>query len=450
MPEYEPVMENIPRDSLYSELKRILHRLFVYEGQESDFDLRNYSAVLLDFKHAIENGNHFIINKLINAAMTFGKPLILLSVHDGRQLSKMLGMGFDSRCMIIRPFSDYNVFHVLGVSKEDMYDCGNANVIQNEDGSRYFSIQDPDCGEQMIHGCQVDFNSLSAARQARIIENILASDFKVPQETVSQPFGDTPVDLPTSQFKLNYLAIESIWNLSDLQITNNAVVMEISLIASYNPRYKYLRIRSVGAGFNPANGAEIQWNGSYDRGFFQSNVNIHMQPNTDKLRTLSTEPKNINNQTTYTTSSQFSVGVDVSKNPSFNSSYTISESTSTVVSDFNVYNNGAGVTADWDFKLSMTEDSIWDIFSEKFMEKAKVRELPALATKNLQAVTEAVWYADSSLNETVGVQLYWKVDHYHCYVTGDWMAYTEHYYHKWSTVGYKDTPFYIDFSSVNA
>lgn len=80
-----------------------------------------------------------------------------------------------------------------------------------------------------------------------------------------------------------------MWNLTDTLVTNNSFIMEITLIASFNPKYKYLRIRSVGAGFNPANGAPM-----------------------DNISTTMT----------------------------------------TIVSDFNIYNNGAGVTADWDF-LSM-------------------------------------------------------------------------------------------------
>ena len=90
-----------------------------------------------------------------------------------------------------------------------------------------------------------------------------------------------------------------------------------------------------------------------------------------------------------------------------------------------------------DFVLSMTEVSIWDIFSEPFMKKGQVKALPALATKNLQTATETVWYADSSFNETLGVQLYWKVDHFHCWVIGNWTDFTKHYSHKWKTVGYQ-------------
>lgn len=449
MTDYQLVLENIS-DPLASELENTLHRLFVYIGDQGNIDLKDYAAVLIDFKHVVENSNHFVLNTLIDHALVTGKTLIILNVHDGQLLAKMLGIGFTSKCILVRPYHQYNVFHVLGLYESDMYDCGQSNVIQNTDGSSCSNIQNITCSESLISECQSSFANLSVEKQARTIEGILSSDFKIPQGLSSEAGGSTPADLPENQFKLNYLAIESKWNLTDQQVTNNSVVMEIALIASYNPKYKYLRIRSVGAGFNPANGGEMQSNGTYDRGYFQSKINIHMQPNTDKLRTLSTEPKNVNKQAQYTTSSEFSVGVDIAKNPSFNSSYTISESMTTVVSDFNIYNNGAGVTGDWDFVLAMIEDSIWDIFSEPFMKKGQVKSLPALATKNLQAVTEAVWYAENTLNETLGVQLYWKIDHYRCWVTGNWADFTEHYSHKWRTVGYKDTPVYIDFSSVYA
>jgi hypothetical protein len=450
MTNFEPLIENTSQDPLVKKLGDTLYHPFIYSNNIKDIDFNDYSVLLINFNRVDECSDQIALNKLINMALAANKPLILLNVQDGRILSKILGIGFRGRCIIVRPYGTYNVFNALGLTGNLMQECGKASVTQNADGSRCFNLEEDDCCECLPSQCHSHFENLCIADQARMIEGILYSDFQVPQELCPQAPGSTPADLPENQFKLNYLAIEGMWNLSDQQVTNNSVVMEISLIASFNPKYKYLRIRSVGAGFNPANGAPMQYDSTYDRGYFQSHVKIHMQPNTDKLRTLSTEPKNVNKQAQYTTNSEFSVGVDISKNPTFSSSYTISETMTTTVSDFDIYNNGAGVTADWDFDLSMTENSIWDIFDEEFLKKAKVKPLPALATKNLQAVTEAVWYADNTLNEIIGVQLYWRVDHFHCYVTGDWASYTEHYTHKWNTVGYQGTPVNIDFGSVNA
>lgn len=436
--------------SLVGEIRKFHDRLLVYNVNQQNVDLSQYTTVLINFKNIDECSNIIGLSKLIDNALALGMTLILLNVSDGKPLSRMIGMGLRGKCIIVRSYPGYRAFNILGLYQEDMDGCGEGTVNQEQDGERCFNVEEGPCCECTDNECFSTFEKLCVAKQARIIESILATDFEVPHEFLCNSVGDTPASLPESQFKLNYLAIESTWNLSETQVTNNSVIMEITLIASYNPKYKYLRIRSVGAGFNPANGAPMDNNSTYDRGFFQSAVKIHMQPETSLLKTLSTDPKNVNNQAQYTTSSSFSVGVDVSKNPTFKASYDISESLTTLVSDFNIYNNGAGVTADWDFLLSMTENSIWDIFSEPFMKKGQVKALPALATKNLQAVTEAVWYGEDTLTDSIGVQLYWKVDHFHCWVTGNWASYTEHYYHKWRTVGYVDTPVYIDFSSVFA
>lgn len=451
------LLENVSNDTLLNKLRNTIYGLYVYTENNGNVDLGNYSTLLIDFKQMSGNCNQYDLVLLIRSALREGKNLIFLNVENGMELSKIIGIGLTGKCVIVKPYGNYNVINVLGLYSSDIYsECSQNIVTQNAEGNECNNHQDATCCEcsELQSTIQGTFGNLCLLNQVRVIESILESEIQTPwpwqQQACPCPLGNTPADLPENQFRLNYLAIEGMWNLTDQQVTNNSVVMEISLIASFNPKYKYLRIRSVGAGFNPANGAPMQSDSTYDRGYFQSKVNIHMQPNSTKLRTLSTEPKNVNNQTQYTTSSEFSVGVDIAKNPSFNSSYTISETMSTVVSDFNVYNNGAGVTADWNFVLSMTENSIWDIFSEPFMKKGQVKKLPALATKNLQTVTESVWYGDNTLCDSIGVQLYWTIDHYRCWVTGDWTSFTEHYSHKWRTVGYKDTPVYIDFSSVNA
>ena len=350
-------------DLLLDEIRKNHDGLFVYSEQQN-VDLSVYTTVLINFNLIDACSDIIGLNKIIDNALNLGKTLILLNVNDGRPLSRMIGMGLRGKCIIVRPYSKYRAFNVLGLYQQDMFDCGESNVNQNSDGSMCSSFAEGSCCECPDNECLSAFERLCAAKQARVIESILTTDFVVPQEFLCNTVGDTPASLPESQFKLNYLAIESIWNLSETQVTNNSSIMEITLIASYNPKYKYLRIRSVGAGFNPA--------------------------------------------------------------------------------------NGAGTTADWDFLLSMTENSIWDIFSEPFMKKGQVKALPALATKNLQAVTEAVWYGENTLTDTIGVQLYWKVDHFHCWVTGNWASYTENYHHKWRTVGYVDTPVYINFGSVFA
>ncbi|MCL2531098.1 MAG: hypothetical protein FWE40_02945 [Oscillospiraceae bacterium] len=388
--------------------------------------LESANALLFDLS---DKENHQQLKEKLES----DNALILFNANEPEMLSQTLGFGLSAACVVIKPYPNFYAVHAFGIAQEE----GAARENQDTQGNQCACVNKDDKP-------QVMFEELSASKQACRIADVLDCDHACLYQS-NLVENSTLGSLPLHQYKLIYLAIEHTRNLTDSQVTVNSVVMEISLIASYNPQYKYLRIRSLGAGCSPG---QLQANDTYDRGYFQSAVNMQMLPKTNKLTTLSTDPKNINKQTTYTTGSSFSVGVDISKNPSFSPSYTVSESTTTQISDFNIYNNGAGLNASWDFRLSMAEKDIWDMFSHSFMRKARVKELPALATRNLQPVTEAVWYGSNTLTDTIGIDLGLRLDHYRCWVTGSWDGYQTHYSHKWVTVG--QFPFYLDFGAVYA
>ena len=371
-----------------------------------------------------------------------GNPIILLNVNNSVILSKILGFGVNGQCVVIKPHNNYYEVNALGVKLKGYSSYCDKTLYQDCCGCLCFC--DYDCIKKPNEPL-APFQNLCVSDQADMIAAILETDFEPSYSLGSDsPIRSTPTSLPLHQFKLIYLTMDARWNLTDRQITTNAVVMEISLIASFNPQYKYLRIRSLGAGFNPG---PMESNDMYDRGYFQSSVNISMRPQTNRLTVLSTEPKNVNRQTQYTAGSSFSVGVDISKNPGFSASYTISQSSTTQISDFNVYNNGAGIIADWDFKLSMAENSIWNMFHTPFFRKTRVNDLPALATRNLQPVTDAVWFGSNTLNDTIGILLSWRVDHVRCWVTGNWARSTMWFTSRNRTLS---NLFNVDFGSVYA
>ncbi len=420
-------------------------------GKSNNGTASVFSTLAIDFSDEA-CGNALHLNSSIIDTLKNGGSLILLNVQDPEYLSGIIGFGIAGKCVIVRQLENYLLVNALGIEESGSFSHMLSTLTRQSDGSQCSTV-DGEC-RNCCQKCDNDsalFYDLCVDEQARLIANILYSNFEAPDQSQSgTTLKNTPSALPLHQYKLIYLAIEGQWQLGVSQVTNNSVIMEISLIASYNPQYKYLRIRSLGAGFNPTNGGPMQSDSKYDRAFFQSAVNIHLEPLTDRIRTLSTEPKNVNNRTQYTAGSEFSVGVDISKDPGFSASYSISQSKTTEISDFNVYNNSSGTRADWNFKLTMTENSIWDIFTSSFLRKDQVKALPALATKNLQPVTETVWYGDNTLNDNIPIQLFWRVDHYGCWVTGDWQECVRHYQHYWRTVGFVDQPFYINFASVYA
>jgi len=409
------------------------------------------SNILVDFTGFASKGVN-LGNPLANQLSDNANSLILINVQDPEALAGVIGFGIGGQAVIIKPQGKYLAVNVLGVEQDELTACSKSDVIQHDDGSYHFSVTDEDnacCSNSQ----GVSFQNLCVPEQVNMIANILATDFYVPDS--SEPCcafagSNNPAVLPPTQFHMIYLTIDAKWNLDTHQVTTNSVVLEISLIASFLPQYKYLRIRSLGAGFSPTNGAPLSPNTVYDKGYIQSLVNLHFAPQTNKLTVLSTDPKNINARHTYTAGSSFSVGVDISKNPSFNPSYTISDSETREISDFNIYNNSAGIVADWDFKFSMIENSVWDAFRQPFMKKGQIKDMPALATRNMQTVTDTVWYGPSTLEDIIGMQLFWRTEHHKFWVTGNWTNYTMHSRRVGNRVGFVDLPFYIHFGSVCA
>ena len=407
--------------------------------------------ILVDFS-GTTSGEMQGLPPLFNHMLGSVSSIILLNVEDPKVLAEHIGFGLCGQVVIIKPQGNAFAVNILGVEQDDIAACCKSDIVQHEDGNHCFTVTDSDnacCSSSQA----VSFQNLCIPEQVNMITNILATDFELPEGAEACCIfaaSNSPASLPTHQYRLIYLTIDAKWNLDTHQVTTNAVVLEISLIASFSPAYKYLRIRSLGAGFSPTSGAPLTPNTAYDKGYVQTLVNLHFQPLTNKLTVLSTDPKNINASHTYTAGSSFSVGVDISKNPSFSPSYTVSDSETRTISDFNIYNNGAGATADWDFKMSMIEKSVWDAFSKPFMKKGQVKDMPALATRNMQTVTDTVWYGPNSLTDVIGMQLHWKTNHHKFWVTGNWASYTMHSRRVENRVGFVDYPFYIDFGSVYA
>lgn len=429
-------------DKIVDELNKLYNNLLVIND-----------GVKLNDRKAIENENYVAVIADLNSYkddLSFIKkylskkvPVVLLNISDSSDLSEFIGIDFNSKWAVIRPYENFNVFNISDTDNFTYNEYSKRDLLQDDLGNFQGLPVNNDCSE--CNKYKEKLQGLNPIECAQSIKEILDSTFEVPAAFKNEKDLREQSSLPSNQYWMNYIPIPSQYVVGN-QTVKNEIIMEVSLFASFYPNYKYLRIRSVGAGFHPSGSGPLSWYNDYDRGYFQSNVNVYMKPDNNNLKVLSSEPKNINNQTQYTTGSSFTVGVDISQNPGFSPSYSISESKTTTISDFSIINNSSGIIGEWNFNLNMLENSIWDMFSSSFMRKGKVRTLPELALKNLQAITECVWYSDNSFKASVGIQLGHRVDHYHCWVTGDWASYTNHYHHVWK---YTNTNIKVDFNSVN-
>ena len=393
---------------------------------------------------------------IFKKSMDSGIPVVLLNCGDAGAMAGFCGVGIASDCMIARPQQNGSlIVDVLDASGTELEeDYRSMTVEQSSDGRRVDGIvesgaqkQDPD--KPMLS----EFAILSDRAKARIVEEVLSThdENEFERYSISQ-VEDNPGDLPRDQVKTTYIKLplsRPIDGRKEAQHFTNQVVMAVTLLASFdNPPYKYLRIETLGSGFAPASGGYLHWNRMYDRGWFQNRIEIHMEPRSQDLTTLQSSPRNVSKQHTVTTGTSVNVGVDISKNPSFKSSYTISNSQTEVIDDFEITNKSSGVVGKWYYQLSMTAGNFLDLFDQPTLRKARVKALPTLARANLQTSCAVVWYVPKTYDKTVPVQLDWSAAYYNGWVTGYWLSYAMHGKGwTWKQIG---TIVHVNFAEVSA
>ncbi|CAM1355753.1 MULTISPECIES: hypothetical protein [Tenacibaculum] len=428
-------------------IKESLGKLFEIK-EFSNKLVKNADAILIDLAHVTE-----LDDKEKNEIKKNCKPIILINKSTDKELmSTFLGIGFSAELSIVHLYENNTYINPI-ISESEIQQSVSAletiNIENNNGTSQETLGKVESSSKKNVNSKQVILNLEEMA--LLIEENIQEENWTFTSSTINR-LSTPPIDLPVGQYKVYHVPLNSVINLYDSsQKAENEMLVEIILVASYNPKRKYVQMNTIGAGFNPTSGTKMQWDGTYNRGYFQNKIDLHFEPlNNSKITTYQTSPKNVNGETTYTASSSFTVGVDISENPAFKPSYTIGSSESTTIKDFEITNNSSGKKADWTFQLSQTKNSMWDMFKSPFMKKGQVKSVPNLAKKNLQPVCTSVWMVDETsgvFNDSVSYNLRWNVEYYRCWVTGNWASFTKHV----QPLDYNKTiNFLVDYSKVNA
>lgn len=375
----------------------------------------------------------------------FNRPVILINAEN-LEMMEDSPLCIPSRAMIYHQKQNYSILEVLDTPVEstagELYKC---NVLRENEQKNTILYSKEDAKQKN------NSSIWNAEQLAGLIEEAIDPEHcsKLFQEIEEKQ--DLPVNLPVDQYNIQYVKIATTISAIDGSSQNavNEMLMCVSLIASFNPNCKYLQISTYGAGFNPG---DLAADGKYDRRYFHHDITTQIHCLDSALTTYATEPKNINGVTSYTESTSFNVGVDISKNPGFQAGYTISHSSTTNVQDFMVINNSSGRSADWEFRLGMTYNSMWDMFKEPTLRKGQVKSLPVLAKTNAQPYSDAIFMANGDYNGVVSLQLAWHAQYCHAWVTGDWVEFTK-WYHLYSYgFGYWEgnNPWKINFNCVHA
>jgi hypothetical protein len=362
-----------------------------------------------------------------------GVPILFLHPEPADFSSVFgVGVGAGTPATFVYPGRGYDIVKPLGLSSEEV-------AVQDETQDVTMAGAKPEGFSELP---QVDPrpaqphqpNESIVSKAVRLLEN---DDAKSLQGQADARPRNVPINLPAHQYRFVYYTLNSDTSISPpsgwgggSQSVKGELMFEILLVASFNPELKYMRVTTMGAGFNPN---PLKWNDEYKRGYYQDGVAFSVRPkgnNINPLTVRETSPQNVNGSTSYTAGSSFSVGVDVSSNPGLNASYTISNETTTTVSDFNIYNNSAGRDSVWKWQMGMTDGDKFRVFETHAFGAPTVRGLPTLARMNMQCVKTAVWQVSSPRqqpwNQSISLEL-WTMPSYHLpWVSGSWPSYTMH------------------------
>ncbi|MGL5712431.1 MAG: hypothetical protein ACRCXT_17760 [Paraclostridium sp.] len=403
------------------ELNKIYDCIYL---DELNNEKEEYIAVLIDYQRYKNKEEE--LEKILKEFLESKTTLILLNLEESKVVDRNIGISTRAKNLVIREYNTHRVFNI--VQDDEVVLKSGCKNIYSQVGEEALYCNSCFCQSNSCKNKKTTESKNECKSSADSISKMIESEYVLPpgaiienrvnkKVTNYQSDDSTINDLPPEQYKVIYIDIEYKGPIVDFdgQIASNSIVLELSLIASYRPAYKYLQIRTLGAGLNPG---ELVSDKKCSRGWFQNKIDIELVPKNNQLRILSNEPQNVNNQTIYETKSNFSVGVDLSSNPGFKPQYNISTTKSALVYDFDIINKTFSNEARWIWQMGITKYKVSNIFNKNIVRQETVKLLPELSKSNLQPVTDTVWYVSNNFNEDVEVVAFLTVEYLKAVVKG--------------------------------
>lgn len=154
-------------------------------------------------------------------------------------------------------------------------------------------------------------------------------------------------------------------------------------------------------------------------------------------------PNNINNATTYTSSSSFSVGLSAGTDGlAGNTSYTVGSSQTSTITDWSIVQNDSN---SWTFAQATPYQGNMTGFPDGAVDMGGINTLPALSTTSLNFATQTVWCRTPATQQNMSVQYTYKVQAWFIYEDNpgwSWHAYS------WYSIPSTVKTFTLDFSAA--
>lgn len=202
----------------------------------------------------------------------------------------------------------------------------------------------------------------------------------------------------------------------------------VEIYASTQPENKFVRVTTWGTGFNPG---KLASDSGWGRYFFQDRMSVGMT--LDKAPgslVLYTEPKNLNNEATYSSTKSLTVGYKQGEKSEGSVQASISATVSSTLSAFKISEHSTGQQGAWNFDMQLCgkkNDGVYDVNKpESLIDwKNKVWEVPSLASGTLFPACMAAWALPLSCQSRASM----KID------TMQRLTYARANYWEWMTAG---------------
>jgi hypothetical protein len=302
-------------------------------------------------------------------ALRVGRPVLLRNPADAEAMARVTGIGTAARCVVFRPAVDNGVARLSIMSpppnEPEILDALGGRVGEPPADGR---ATDPEClpeAGELPSTADDDAAVAAWAAQTLAVEKRGAGSVAISGLAIDPvPDGIPGRRVILDASPVTYHPTLYTWHHRDKpdvlkqQRATIALGLFLELYASSNPENKFMRLTTIGSGFNPG---ALTWNDSLERGAYQDFLQIAMTPSPipSGFMLLDSQPKTENDAATYTISSNLSVGLKAGGSSKGGGSgegsvsYSIGSSISTHLSAFKVMDHSDGAAATWNFEMSL-------------------------------------------------------------------------------------------------
>lgn len=383
--------------------------------------VRNAKAIFL-------NGSSFAEGELLNhplikASREFTVPLVLENFGI-RAMTEAVGFGLDVELAYVQRSEQLQETRIVILKQKTGFPC---TLRTESDSIELHSDRPTEVGRKAaavgLRSTAVDAGvapstivetevdpGYFANRLGELIERAVETRSRAAQRAASDyPPGTVHTWYPTWEDK----PIPGVsWKPFDYdQGTYLAVSLEVTLVASSNPKAKYLKVRTTGQGAAAVSGNRSMRHDDWlIRGAFQENIHIEYGPYDGNIpfQIDRSAPANENNVTNLSSTTGFSIGVTGGGSPegpsgSVSVSYQSSNTIQQTIKDFKSTNRSDYKYGYFDFDMSATADGTrynsWTDLIDSNVFNPGLHGVPDLAKYVQQAITEVVWRGPADYND---------------------------------------------------